>query len=983
MAPLIKNMMRIGLAITIAILFIAFSFGFPLPKTWIQSTLDSYRIESDACKFKLALNAQPFEVQCSKVKKSDETLATCEYLSLGFTLWDLFKPAPSRITIDGVHLNLGDTQNEPSRNFDSGIIRSAIEVVLASSLNVVEFKNAKVALFNDDRLIHLNKAKISLDRQNKTPTFKLRLKKQGAREEKVKIDYDLEKNEAAVLFDGVDLDSWFQALGLEQKVKLGSPVTGEAQIILGQDWLSTKILGRLSTTQNGNLFLSDLYPTGLICQNIQCSVDGRLGHLVGSIDVATVHPKAHFQFEVISDQGVLARKITIDGQVHRLPHKLFTTYWPEKLGTDTRSWVIRNLSVGEVPLATIHLEFERQGEEWALGDMNGTMKISNMTVDYMDGLPKVQSVDGEAEFNKQHFVIDAKSGKLDDLVVEGGKLDFYNLDKKSGLASIELKIHGPLQQALQVADAGNLKYPTSLGVNPADVKGEALINLGLRFPLQENITSKDIQVNILSTIQQLHFSKPLSEPIKILDIRNGKGKLSLDNNQMIIESDAVAWDIPVQLKWVEKFNRKPKIQREMSLSGNLSEKQRAKLSIPEIPGISKDYACELIHTTQLDGKERLAINLDLTPSIVDAGTFFRKNENDPASLKLIIEDIRKGLAQDVGVAYEDRLGNILATLVMDPNFVPKELKNVQVNYNGNQLTGSWLRNESGWTLFVDARLLDVRPYLAQLRDTRNETEWFGDISLKAETLKVGEHKHLKKVKGTFSRRGSIWHSVELTAEPKTLISLSTKSTGRDFRLKTEATPTILAIMMDGDKIMSGKTTLTLTQSALEIDPWVGHLHMSQAGVKDMPLLAKVLSIISPVAVMEMLSGKGLVFGNIDADVSIKDKRIHLSHAEATSLALGITFSGHIDMDKETIAMHGNVIPAYAVNSLIGKIPLVGQAIAGGKGQGLVSAGFTIAGTFEHSVTRVNPLSMLAPGFMRKIFELKPQDPTQSSQPNHP
>jgi hypothetical protein len=437
------------------------------------------------------------------------------------------------------------------------------------------------------------------------------------------------------------------------------------------------------------------------------------------------------------------------------------------------------------------------------------------------------------------------------------------------------------------------------------------------------------------------------------------------------------------LKWLEKFKHTSKIHREMSLSGHLSEKQRAKLKIPEIPGVSKDYGCKLIHTTQVDGREPLTLHLDLTQAQIDAGTFFQKTVKDPASLEVIFADIRKGLAQDIAVTYKDIRGKILGNLVLDPSLAPIEFKNIHLDFNENQLTGRWLRHENKWELSLDASILDLQPYLAQLRDSRNETEWFGDISLKADTLKISENKVLQKVNGFFSRRGPVWHHIELTAEPKTSIKLSTKSTGRDFELRTKATPTITAILMDGDKIMSGETTLTLSQAASVIDPWVGHLHMSQAGVKDMPLLAKVLSIISPVAIIEMLSGKGLVFGGVEADVSIKDKRLHISHAEATSLALGITFLGHIDMDKETIAIQGNVIPAYAMNSLIGKIPLVGQVIAGGKGQGLVSAGFTIAGTFDVSVTKVNPLSMLAPGFIRNIFEPKPQNPTQSSQPNHP
>jgi hypothetical protein len=978
MVPQLKRLAKVGLAV--ASVVFSLSFGVPLPKAWIQSTLDNYGIEADSCRVRIAFNAQPFEVRCFNVKKTDELSATCEYLSIGFTLQDIAHETPSRITIDGVQLNLGGT---PAHSVNTKTIESALAVAIASSLTVVEFKNTQLTFFGQKKTVHLNKAKISLNRQKNIPHFYVQIQKQGARQEAIKIDYDAQKKEVALHFERLDWDSWLQVWSHEHTVKLGSPLTGEALITLGDDWLSTKISGRLSTIQPGSLFLNDLYPNGLSFHNIQASVEGSLEDLAGSVSITTTHPKAYVQFSALSDQGVWGRKIILDGQVEGLPHHLFSSHWPEKLGADTRSWVMENLSQGEVPLASIHLEFERQEDAWNVAAMNGSMTISNMTVDYMDGLPKVHNVDGTAEFNKSQFVIKVARGELDDLVVEEGRLNFYNLDKERALASIQLKVQGPLQQALQVADSGDLKYPTSLGVNPLDVKGEAVINLSLEFPLRENITSQDIQIKILSTLEKLSFIKPLPDPLKELTIQNGMGSLSLNNTEMLIECESVAWGIPIQVRWLEKFKLDSKIQRQMSLSGHLLEKQRANLKIPEIPGIHKDYGCQLIHTTHVDGKEPLTLTLDLTQAHIDASAFFQKTVNDPASLAVSFADIRKGLAQDMALTYKDTRGEILGNLRLDSNLAPLEFKNIHLDFNGNQLWGSWTRHESGWKLFVDAKVLDVQPYLAQLRDSGKETEWFGDISFKADALKIGENKQLKKVKGIFNRKGSVWHHIDFTAEPKTSIKLSTQPTGRDFQLETTATPTIMAIVMDGDKITSGKTTLTLSQAASIIDPWIGHLHMSQAGVKDMPFLAKILSILSPVAVAEMLSGKGLVFGDIEADVSIKDKHLHISHAEATSMALGIAFLGHIHMGHKTIAIQGNVIPAYVMNSLIGKIPLVGNMITGGKGQGLISAGFTITGTFDDCVTKVNPLSILAPGFIRKIFETDLPGPKQGSQPNHP
>ena len=96
----------------------------------------------------------------------------------------------------------------------------------------------------------------------------------------------------------------------------------------------------------------------------------------------------------------------------------------------------------------------------------------------------------------------------------------------------------------------------------------------------------------------------------------------------------------------------------------------------------------------------------------------------------------------------------------------------------------------------------------------------------------------------------------------------------------------------------------------------------------------------------------------------------LTQGQATNMALGITFEGTIDRKNRTLDLNGHVIPAYLVNSLVGKIPLVGEIIAGGKGQGIVSATYKVTGSFDQPLTSVNPLSVLTPGFTRKLFEQK-------------
>ena len=65
---------------------------------------------------------------------------------------------------------------------------------------------------------------------------------------------------------------------------------------------------------------------------------------------------------------------------------------------------------------------------------------------------------------------------------------------------------------------------------------------------------------------------------------------------------------------------------------------------------------------------------------------------------------------------------------------------------------------------------------------------------------------------------------------------------------------------------------------------------------------------------------------------------------------------------------GTIIPAYGLNSALSEIPLVGDILTGGKGQGVIGLTFELGGTMDKPRFQVNPVSALAPGILRKFFE---------------
>ncbi len=65
------------------------------------------------------------------------------------------------------------------------------------------------------------------------------------------------------------------------------------------------------------------------------------------------------------------------------------------------------------------------------------------------------------------------------------------------------------------------------------------------------------------------------------------------------------------------------------------------------------------------------------------------------------------------------------------------------------------------------------------------------------------------------------------------------------------------------------------------------------------------------------------------------------------------------------------MPAYGVNNLFGKLPVLGLVLGGGQQEGLIGVNFRVSGSTSAPTLSINPLSAIAPGFLRKIFGVLP------------
>ena len=74
-------------------------------------------------------------------------------------------------------------------------------------------------------------------------------------------------------------------------------------------------------------------------------------------------------------------------------------------------------------------------------------------------------------------------------------------------------------------------------------------------------------------------------------------------------------------------------------------------------------------------------------------------------------------------------------------------------------------------------------------------------------------------------------------------------------------------------------------------------------------------------------------------------------------------------DNDTIDLSGTIIPAYVLNSIVGHLPVIGDILTGGDGEGVFAATYRAQGPLKDAAITVNPLTALAPGILRDLFKL--------------
>ena len=152
----------------------------------------------------------------------------------------------------------------------------------------------------------------------------------------------------------------------------------------------------------------------------------------------------------------------------------------------------------------------------------------------------------------------------------------------------------------------------------------------------------------------------------------------------------------------------------------------------------------------------------------------------------------------------------------------------------------------------------------------------------------------------------------------------------------------------------------------------GKMSAKDVQVLNGPILAQIISLASLYGLLDLLSGKGIVFDDIEGIIDTDPSRTIVKKGVAVGKSLGITMDGTFTKDPnfsdETIINANGVLsPFFNINNAVKMLPFIGGLLGGDKGEGAFGVQYRLEGSRKKPTVLINPLSILTPGKFRDVL----------------
>lgn len=667
----------------------------------------------------------------------------------------------------------------------------------------------------------------------------------------------------------------------------------------------------------------------------------------------------------------------------------FPRYWPKKLAPGAWEWCTSRLHDGVVPRLNANFTFATRDGATEVTGLDARFDVQRLSVDYLPPLPPVHNAVGSATADLKTLRIDIDGGEAAGLFVRDGSVLFPNLDQDPSNIDIDLLVSGPVRAAMRLISSPPLEYTQRLGINPEQASGETLTRLQLRFPLLDDLKDEDLEVDAVVDLRDFG----VAGVVEGVDITGGQARLLIDETRLRADGRLTVAGVDGELRVTTSFvdGDEPQVAGQFNaVDVPLARVRRALRKVVDLDRYLVGGAFDGRVTYELSGKGvgTIETTMDLTraalaiPEIrwskaaglagaLEAGV---QMQDDRLTSVPNVELLAPGL--DVGGALQ-----------LDGKGQPAGIEIRRFIAGRTNLMGTVARLPDGrWDIGLSGIGLDLEPLLASDATAKDKPRSKGgssfeaipDFSLTAdlETLWLDDADPVRDLRATVVHEQDRWMLVQMQGNlvDGSAVELSIAPDdegGRVLRLEAENAGEALRAFHVISDVRGG--TIEARGRFDDNDParpLSGRVRVRGFHVVNAPILARLLSVMAVTGIRDALTGRGIAFATFDMPFSLSEDLLDITDGRAYGSSLGMTFTGRVDVRSDIVDVSGRLVPFYAINSALGRLPIIGPVMTGGeKGGGVFSASYRVAGPLDNPNISVNTASVLFPGFLRWFLEL--------------
>lgn len=680
------------------------------------------------------------------------------------------------------------------------------------------------------------------------------------------------------------------------------------------------------------------------------------------------------------------------------------SYWPPGFADGARNWIKAQVHGGQLHDGTINLGL-RSGVDLSdieIFSATGSIPASDLTVAWLPPLPPLTAVEGAIALQGPDAIaIRVDSAQQGALAVTGSHMLITGLNARDQIGTITVNVAGPVADAIALINHPRLHLLQGLPMPLTVTRGAFTARVQLSLPLDARVTTSQMSMTTQAALTDLALSKLLLGR----DLSQGKITIDASMTQLHLAGAAALAAIPVTLGLDVDFTNGPPsgVVASLQAQATADQTQLAAAGIPTGGFLTGAADATVTVAAQRGGRTDIGVKLALPASHLRVPPIAWGGGTGNASAA-----VHLALQGDRIVAFDPvNLTGPGIDVSIQPRFTQGALSAIDVERLRLGLTdlagslGLPMAKGDPYVISVQGQTLDLsgvfgpkpkpsaRPANNALSQISSKDEfaphppWRATVTLGRLLFGPapdGAPREIDGLRGQVVNDGTVVHSADVTVHvvPSGAVTHLTVvpdgAGGRQVTLTSADLGGLLRATDAYDKINGGALSISARYDDRKpTHPLVGTVEMDKFTLGDAPTVAKALQAMTLYGLVDLMHGPGLFFSKMVLPFRLESRVLTLAQARAYSASLGITADGTVDLPRNAIDVQGTIVPAYFFNSLLGHIPVIGKLFSPDKGGGVFAAKYQLVGSVDNPAVHLNPLSVLAPGFLRDLFHGKPAD----------